>query len=96
MERILCAAIRYKGHTIAGYRHSDCLTTLELFGVAESEYPHKDTFGFLTSHDRYVSRREAWKIAKIAGQIVFGERATDPNDPKLISENLYISPKELE
>jgi hypothetical protein len=64
-----------------------------------SESEHRKHQGFLTSEDRYVDRREAWKIAKENNQIKFGLSNSDmklpnglqsiDNDDFLISENLY-------
>lgn len=69
----------------------------------DDKFPAKDFDGFLTSNNRYVGREEAWKIAKLNKQIIFGLKASDWDDeplikglgfserPKsiLISENLY-------
>lgn len=46
--------------------------------------------GFITNLNRYVDRKEAWKIAKQANQIVYGLKASENGeDSILISENLY-------
>jgi len=57
---------------------------------------HKITYmlfnhkGFITSDNRYVNRREAWKIAKASNQIKYGlEASENGEDSMLISENLY-------
>jgi hypothetical protein len=101
-EHILCAAIMYNGVIIAGYRHSDCYKVLEMMRKTIHEavdqsmifmtldlddgLPGRDKQGFLTSHNRYVNRVEAWEIAKANDQIAFGK---DSSDDFLISENLY-------
>ena len=94
-EIILCAAVEYEGTIISGYRHSDCCEILEKFNVKEEDYPPRESFGFLTSSKRFVGRKEAWYLAKAAGQIRFGGSAADPDDPRLISENLYMTEEEL-
>jgi hypothetical protein len=102
LERILCAAINYKGIIIAGHRHSDCYKVLEMMRKTIHEViddsmifvtldlddglPGRDKQGFLTSHNRYVNRKEAWEIAKANDQIIYGK---DSSDEYLISENLY-------
>ena len=104
-EFILCAAIDYNGVIISAHRHGNCYEVLEaLVGKIEtSKLPDRNKQGFLTSQNRYVSREEAWVIAKSNKQIKYGLNASDhDNDillegldinekPKsmLISENLY-------
>jgi len=104
-EFILCSAIDYNGIIVCGRRHDDCYKTLESLvpDIKESELPDRTKQGFLTSTNRYVDRREAWKIAKARKQIVFGLKVSDHDNDKLlqdlhpierpvselISENLY-------
>ena len=104
-EFIMCSAIHYKngaestitniesGVVICGKRHGDCYAILKGIlpvDVNISELPDRDDQGFLTSHNRYVDRKEAWKIAKENGQILHGYVCSDQGeDSKLISENLY-------
>ena len=92
-EYILCAALFYKGIIVAGHRHSDCYKIIEnlykMFttdGMPITDLPDRKGQGFLTSHNRYVNRVEAWEIAKANDQITFGK---DSSDDFLISENLY-------
>ena len=79
----------------------DCLiknggTYLTLDSILESrkeihaiDADRKDQ-GFLTSENRFVDRKEAWKIAKKEGQIYFGyEASNNGENSELISENLY-------
>lgn len=88
-EFILCAALNYNGTIISAARHSDCYNVLkELF--ADPVLPEREDQGFLTSKNRFVDRKEAWKIAKENNQIKFGLKASDKGeDSILISENLY-------
>jgi len=92
-EIILCAAINYKGTIICGHRHSDCYSILkDLLSkyITYDDLPDREHQGFLTSFNRYVDRKEAWKIAKLNNQIQFGYEASENgDDSKLISENLY-------
>jgi hypothetical protein len=78
---------------IAGHRHSDCYKVIEnLYKIFTADtipisgLPEREHQGFLTSHNRYVSRAEAWKIAKANDQIALGKESSDDF---LISENLY-------
>ena len=104
-EFILCASIKYKDTIISGHRHGDCYAILtSLIGEIDDEFlPGREAQGFLTSENRYVSREEAWVIAKENNQIKYGLNASDYDDdillegleivgnpkPILISENLY-------
>lgn len=91
-EIILCAAIRFNNTIICGYRHGDCYDVIKKLipNISESELPDRNDQGFLTSTNRFVDRKEAWKIAKENNQIKFGLKASDfGEDSILISENLY-------
>jgi len=57
-----------------------------------SSEDHRKHQGFITSLDRYVDRKEGWKIAKANNQIQYGLIVSeDENEEEsiLISENLY-------
>lgn len=101
-EYILCATILYKDTIVSGYRHSDCYEVLRTLNVDDKDLPGREHQGFLTSTNRYVDRKEAWKIAKENNQIKYGLKASDKSDDAmlnglnpifddsiLISENLY-------
>lgn len=83
-EFIVCSAVHYdngvknktvlnveSGVIVCGRRHSDCYDIIEgLIGdIDMSKIPARDKQGFLTSKNRYVSRAEAFKIAKENNQI---------------------------
>lgn len=90
------------GFVVCGRRHHNCYETIKaITGLSTnkaigdlisslSEDELRKHQGFLTSADRYVDRKEAWKIAKANNQIVFGLQASENSeDSILISENLY-------
>ena len=87
------------GFVICGRRHNNCYQTItDLRGDVNgyfkslnmSEGDYREHQGFITSLDRYVNRREGFKIAKANNQIQFGLSATENGDDSiLISENLY-------
>jgi len=94
-ELIMCAAIHVQdefcrtsqpinikeGIVLCGYRHDSCLVAMqELYDYNIKVYPVRQ--GFLTSHNRFVDRKEAATIAYNAQQIT--EQATI-----LCSEMLY-------
>ena len=100
-EYILCAAIHYDdvkvyihqptniktGFVIAGRRHHNCVYT---FGILNKELVMKlkatHTDGFITNTNRFVDRKEAFKIAKDANQIISIANTRSKN---LYSEDLY-------
>lgn len=88
-EYILCSAIMYKDIVIPGRRHADCYDLLEqLVGDANEDVPGRDGQGFLTSHNRYVSREEAFTIAQENNQI-YHNAHDDAKVGSLTSEDLY-------
>lgn len=92
------------GFVIVGRRHHNCYATLSTIADIDTAIKlkienienkmtlddHRKSQGFITSLDRYVDRKEAWKIAKENNQIKFGLKVCDRGeDSELISENLY-------
>lgn len=89
------------GFVVCGRRHNNCYRTIKAI-VGDNSLPNeiRDLInsmsieearrhqGFITSNDRYVNRKEGWKIAKSMGQIQFGP-ILDNEAAELISENLY-------
>ena len=87
-EFIICAAVEYRGSIICGRRHGDCQRTLEnLLGPA-NDLPDRKNQGFMTSHDRYVDRQTAFKIAKKQNQI-WHKLFDGIDEGALNSEDLY-------
>lgn len=76
-----------RGIVITGYRHGQCirtclnLTGLRTVSIAEDAVGEFEQ-GFLTSRNRFVTRREAAEIALVAGQIKEMKK-------ELFSEDLY-------
>lgn len=93
MERefIVCSALNFNGNIICGHRHSDCYATLKnVAKIKDEEMPKRENQGFITSLNRYVDRKEAWRIAKENDQIQWGKEASENGkNSQLISENLY-------
>lgn len=79
-EKIVCAAVRASdGKIVKGYRHVDAIRALQEMLGYENEYPHEDDQGFVTSADRFLDRKEAYRLH-------FPDR-TEPDE--LRSEDLY-------
>lgn len=95
-EIVICAAVRADdGYIVRGHRHNDAIRTLRgIPRYADSKSPHGEDQGFVTSRNRYVTRREGCEIQKAAGIPSFYER--DPQTAhkaylygELYSEDLY-------
>lgn len=77
------------GYVVCGRRHHNCFEINSL--IHKRKWFHKREIvphiqGFLTNTDRFVDRKEAYKIAFEAKQIKDKEFS---NSPYLISEDLY-------
>ena len=90
------------GFVVCGRRHHNCYQSIkDITGVSTnnaigeliksmSDDEIRKHQGFITSLDRYVDRKEGWKIAKENNQIQFGLDVSENGDDSiLISENLY-------
>lgn len=85
-ERIIAAAIRTHDKMVFSMlppaRHGECFT---LMNACRPDCMGKEEQGFVTSHNRFVDRIEAKRIATEAGQLI--ERAM--RLPELYSEDLW-------
>ena len=78
MEKIKCAAILYylksdpETPMIAtGLNHGQCIEWFGFLGhYTTMRCMDKEVQGFITSDKRFVNRREAYQIAKDAGQLI--------------------------
>lgn len=77
------------GFVVAGRRHHNCIYTASLLAGSDLRIQHamkqRDNQGFLTSHDRYVSRSMALLIARKENQLLQPELISEI----LTSEDLY-------
>jgi hypothetical protein len=78
-ERIEQAAIKMGSASWVGKRHSDCIKAMTDCGFKVGNWPQ----GFMTTHGRFVDRKEALKIAIAAGQVKNSKHNI------LFSEDLY-------
>jgi len=89
-RRVVCAANRSGDDIILGIRHWDAymhLHATQAFGDDELEHPFEQ--GFLDNQGTFLSRTEAWKVAKAADQIIRRVGGDSANGGTLYSENLY-------
>lgn len=102
-EYILCAAIHYDdgmeyshqpknikaGIVVAGRRHHNCITTIAMLteGNYDKKLAAREAQGFITNTDRFVNRKEAYVIAKEAGQLL--HNLHDDTNPILTSEDVW-------
>jgi hypothetical protein len=62
-ERIVCAAVRASnGKIVIGDSHYDAIRALQAMEGYEREKPKGENQGFITSCNRFVTRREAYCI----------------------------------
>lgn len=91
-EYILCAAIKYFSAIISGFRHEDCRKIVRRLihsSVLDEEYLLNCECGFITNTNRFVNRKEAYKIAFEADQIIGPNKGYPDNEIGLTSEDLY-------
>lgn len=63
IERIICAAVRASnGKIVTGHRHVDAIRSLQAMLGYENEQPRRDDQGFVTSTNRSVNRKEAYRL----------------------------------
>lgn len=86
------------GFVVCGRRHHNCYNSLQAIGntlgISDEvmvknliDRAGRDNQGFVINLDRHVDRREAYLIAKEAGQLLHNFH--DQSNPILISEDLY-------
>lgn len=82
------------GFVICGRRHHNCIRTFtQIVPFPYTEEGHKihgtEIQGFLTNTDRFVNRKEGYKIAFEADQIKGPNKGYSENGIGLTSEDLY-------
>lgn len=86
------------GFVVTGRRHHNCYAVLAAIANSVSleetlksiiNKVNRDNQGFITSNDRFVSRKEGFKIAKDRGQIFHNLYDPNNSDQILVSEDLY-------
>jgi hypothetical protein len=83
-----------KGYVICGRRHHNCIETFaKIVGFPYSndalKLANTEIQGFLTNINRFVDRKEAYKIAFEANQIKGTNAGVNENSIGLTSEDLY-------
>jgi hypothetical protein len=62
-EVVVCAAVRSPdGKIVRGRRHVDAIRALQATMGYEGEHPRGEDQGFVTSENRFVTRREAYRL----------------------------------
>lgn len=93
-EIVICSAVRGKdGFIVRGHRHHNALYALhEIPGHEEDHCPPEDQ-GFITSHNRFVNRKEGYELQIAAGIKSVLEGTEHSNGAylhgELYSEDLY-------
>lgn len=87
-ERVAWAAIRARGRVFEGTSHKVAVhVASRALRLAPSTVWTEMIPGFVTSTGRFVSRTQAWKIAKREGQLRW-DRSRPGVEPELHSEDL--------
>lgn len=84
MNHIVAAAIQFNGKAYIGYRHATIGHNMLRAGACKRPFPGGPAQGFFTSDGEFVSREEAMKIAKAAGQV-----GPEKKSSMLFSEDLW-------
>lgn len=82
------------GFVVGGRRHHNCIHTFTLivgypYDENGLEIRRTEVQGFLTNTNRFVGRKEAYKIAFEANQIIGPNKGRSENSIGLTSEDLY-------
>ena len=85
-RQIVCAAIRKNGLIICGARHFDEIMRGVIKAMPEPNYCKWEQ-GFIDQKGIFLTRQEAFTLAKERGQIQ--TKTGSPDIPTLISEDLY-------
>ena len=90
-ERVAQAAVKVRGRVFTGRSHKEAVfvasLTLDLSPVTVWTEVGRAGQGFTTTRGRFVSRAEAWKIAKRRGQLRW-DTSRPGVTPELHSEDL--------
>ncbi len=83
-----------QGFVVCGRRHHNCISTFaQIVGFPYDQNANKimrtEIQGFLTNTNRFVGRKEAFKIAAQANQIIGPNKGDLENSIGLTSEDLY-------
>lgn len=86
---VVCAANKYGPHVFTGIRHFCPVMRQNMagWGITALKLKHKEIQGFVDQHGVFMDRKEAYEVAKAAGQINL-HRPKNPGD-WLCSEDLY-------
>lgn len=89
-RRVVCAANRAGSTLVLGPRHWHMLMhDAAEHALGTSYFDHEWEQGFIDQHGDWMDRREAWKVAAAAGQIIHRCGGDTTDGGTLYSENLY-------
>ncbi len=91
-EQVRVAAVRLRGHVFTAQSHKEAVHVaslrLRLKPATVWRLLGKRGEGFVTTTGRFVSRREAWRIALAAGQVC-SRRLARGGEGELVSEECH-------
>lgn len=92
---VVCAACKYGDLIICGARHFDMVMHSQIRHIREDklfsfEEAGRAEQGFIDQFGVFMSREEAFEVARAAGQLnVRREKTPHPDSTELFSEDLY-------
>jgi hypothetical protein len=87
-ERVSQAAVKVRGRVFEGMSHKTAVwKASEALDLEPSTIWSEMAAGFTTTTSRFVSRAEAWKVAKRAGQLRW-DKSRPGVTPELHSEDI--------
>lgn len=91
MEIVICSAVRCPdGYIVRGHRHHNAIYAMQDIPRYKGVHVHGDDQGFVTSLNRYVTRKEGYEIQKAAGiDSIIEDRTQKFLGGELYSEDLY-------
>lgn len=88
LERVARAAVRLRGRVFAGTSHKAAImAAANVLRLRPATVWKSAGFGFVTTRGRWLSRAEAWVLAKKRGQLRWGHVRSGAT-PELHSEDL--------
>lgn len=83
---VVCAALRKEGRIVTGARHYDGVMRQQIAAAEGHAWWRGCEQGFIDQFGDFLTREEAWEVAKERGQI---RRPVDTSPGWLFSEHLY-------
>jgi hypothetical protein len=95
-EKIRSPAIGFGKDVVGGAHHYDAFEKARAQDLIDADTDYSDlmldVFGFTTNNGRFVSREEAYNIARASGRVKQEEPAQSRLGPRTSANNNYLLP----